>query len=275
MSGIDKTFVKKSFNRHARTYDQNAGLQGTLGNALLQFVNGSAAAAARILDIGMGTGNMTARLAEKFPAAQIHGCDIATNMLVYARRKNLLCSRQGLFIAADTESLPYRENSFDLVLSGCTFQWLDDEAQAFREVLRVLKPGGMFFCSIFGKETFVELKRSYDQACRETSYSQGEALYLHWSEHTVADLFKSAGFIRCFACMDLFRERYRNVQDLMRSIKGMGAQNASIRRNRGLGMRAVWERMIELYEQEFRLPEGGIPATYQVIMAKGQKPQTV
>jgi len=274
MSNIDKTFVKKSFNRHARTYDQNAGLQGALGNTLLQFLNGSVCAAPRILDIGMGTGTMTASLAEKYPAAQIHGCDIAINMLAHARRKDSLCLRQDLFIAADTEFLPYRENSFDLVLSGCTFQWLDDEERAFCEVFRVLKPGGMFLCSIFGEKTFEELKRSYDQACRETSYSKGEALYLHWSEHTVSALFESAGFIRRFACTDLIRERYRSVEELMRGIKGMGAQNASIRRNRGLGMRAVWDRMIAVYEREFRLPEGGIPATYQVIMAGGQKPQT-
>jgi malonyl-CoA O-methyltransferase len=274
MSTIDKTFVKKSFNRHARTYDQNASLQGALGNTLLQFLNGSVCAAARILDIGMGTGIMTTRLAEKYPAAHIHGCDIATSMLAHARRKDALCLRQDLFIAADAEILPYRENSFDLALSGCTFQWLDDEERAFREVFRVLKPGGIFLCSLFGDKTFAELKRSYDQACRETHYSQGEALSLDWSELTVADLFESAGFIRRFARTELIRERYRSVKELMRGIKGMGAQNASIRRNRGLGMRVVWDRMIAVYEREFSLPGGGISATYQVIMAGGQKPLT-
>ena len=58
----------------------------------------------------------------------------------------------------------------------------------------------------------------------------------------------------------------------MRGIKGMGAQNASMRRNRGLGMRAVWARMIAVYERDFKLTDGGIPATYEVIMAGGQKP---
>jgi len=275
MSTIDKAFVKKSFNRHARTYDQNARLQGALGNTLLQFLNGSVCAAARILDIGMGTGIMTESLAEKYPAAHIHGCDIATNMLAHARRKDSLCLRQDLFVAADTEFLPYRENSFDLALSGCTFQWLEDEERAFREVFRVLKPGGMFLCSLFGEKTFKELKSSYDQACRETHYSQGEALYLHWSEHTVTNLFESAGFVGRFASTDLIRERYGSVAELMHSIKGMGAQNASVRRNRGLGIRKAWDRMIEVYEREFRLLEGGIPATYQVIMAGGQKPQAV
>ena len=37
-------------------------------------------------------------------------------------------------------------------------------------------------------------------------------------------------------------------------------------------MRAVWDRMIAVYEREFGLPDGRIPATYEVIMAGGQKP---
>jgi len=274
MSAIDKTFVKKSFNRHAQTYDQHASLQGALGNTLLQFLNGSVCAAARILDIGMGTGIMTTRLAEKYPAAHIHGCDIATSMLAHARRKDVLCLRKDFFIAADTEFLPYREDSFDLAFSGCTFQWLDEKERAFREVFRVLKPGGRFLCSLFGEKTFAELKSSYDQACRETNYSRGEALALPWSEESVFSLFESAGFIRCFASTNLVREHYRSVKELMRSIKGMGAQNASLRRNKGLGMRALWERMIAVYEHEFGLPDGRVPATYEVIMAGGLKPPT-
>jgi hypothetical protein len=51
----------------------------------------------------------------------------------------------------------------------------------------------------------------------------------------------------------------------------MGAQNASPRRNRGLGMRRIWDRMIALYEADFR-QQDGLAATYQVIMGGGEKP---
>lgn len=270
MSTIDKTFVKKSFNRHAHTYDHYAGLQHAQSRVLLQLLNG--AAPSEILDIGMGTGNMTARLVEKYPAAHIHGCDIALNMLACARVKKSLTSNKNLFIAADTEFLPYRENRFDLVLAGYTLQWVVDAARAFREVLRVLKPGGVFLCSIFGEETFAELRQCYEQACHETGYCAGEALALDWSEQKVLALFQGAGFTGCCASTTVVREVYGSVAELMRAIKGMGAQNASLRRNRGLGLRAVWERMCAAYEQRFAIPSVGIPATYQIITAKGQKP---
>jgi malonyl-CoA O-methyltransferase len=270
MSTIDKTFVKKSFNRHAHTYDQYAVLQDSQSRVLLQLLNGSAPS--EILDIGMGTGTMTARLAEKYPAAHIHGCDIALNMLACARAKKSLTLDNNLFIAADTEFLPYRESSFDLALAGFALQWVVDAARAFREVRRVLKPGGVFLCSIFGGDTFAELRQCYEQACHETGYCAGEALFLDWSEQKVLALFHGAGFMGYCASTTVVREVYGSVAELMRAIKGMGAQNASLRRNRGLGLRAVWKRMCATYEQRFALPSVGIPATYQIIMAKGQKP---
>ncbi len=270
MSTIDKTFVKKSFNRHAHTYDRYAGLQNAQARVLLQLLNGSAPA--EILDIGMGTGNLTARLAATYPAARIYGCDIALHMLACASAKTCLASSKNLFVAADTEFLPYRENRFDLAVAGYTLQWVVDAALAFREVFRVLKPGGVFLCSVFGEQTFAELRQCYEQACAETGYSAGEALALDWSEQKVLSLFQATGFMEYGARTSLLREFYGSVAELMRAIKGMGAQNASRRRNRGLGIRAVWERMCAAYEDRFAVPPAGIPATYQIIMARGQKP---
>ena len=271
MSTIDKTFVKKSFNRHALTYDHNAGLQASLGNLLLEFLNGATHRESKILDIGMGTGSMTATLMKRFPDVRIHGCDSAVNMVACARSKDALTSRKELFITADSEFLPYRSGRFDLVISSLMYQWLERCDRAFGEVLRVLKPGGRFLCSAFGEKTFEELRTSYARACRESAYTHGEALQLHFTEDQFLAMLTSAGFIKPFMCTRLITEHYRTVGDLVRSIKGMGAQNASDRRNRGLGIRKVWRRMVELYEKDFGLP-GRIPATFEVIMGGGRKP---
>jgi hypothetical protein len=63
---------------------------------------------------------------------------------------------------------------------------------------------------------------------------------------------------------------YDSVNELVRAIKGMGARNASTHRNRSTGVRRVWRRMIEIYEQDYGA-RGGIPATFEIIMARGQK----
>jgi len=271
MSAIDKTFVKKSFNRHAATYDAYAVLQGRLGDRLLQFLNGSLPAAPCILDIGMGTGTTTMSLLQRFPAARIHGCDLALNMIARARAQEALQNRKQYFIAADTEFLPYREACFDLVISNFTLQWLEQWDRAAHEIFRVLKPGGIFLCAAFGEQTFKELKASFVRACGETGYNHGEALRLYGSQEHCSAALRAAGFIKSFATANLLTQHYQSVADLIRSIKGMGAQNASPRRNRGLGMRRIWDRMIALYEADFR-QQDGIAATYEVIMGGGQKP---
>jgi malonyl-CoA O-methyltransferase len=271
MSAIDKTFVKKSFNRHATTYDDYAALQGKLGERLLQFVNGSLPAAPRILDIGMGTGVTTMRLLQKFPGACIHGCDIALNMVARARSREQLQPRKQYFITADTEFLPYRSACFDLVISSFTLQWLEQWDRAVREIYRVLKPGGTFLCSAFGEKTFNELKTCFAQACRDTGYMRGEALQLHGSSERCRATLSAAGFMELFTASDMLTQRYPSVADLIHSIKGMGAQNASRKRNRGLDIRRIWKRMIAVYEAGFR-EQGGIAATYHVIMGGGRKP---
>jgi malonyl-CoA O-methyltransferase len=270
MSAIDKLCVKKSFNRHAPTYDEYAGLQETLGERLLHYVNGSLPAAPRILDIGMGTGNTTLRLLQRFPAASIHGCDLALNMVARSRAKEALKSWKQFFITADTEFLPYRDACFDLVISSFTLQWLEHWDRALQEISRVLNPGGIFLCSIFGEQTFAELRTSFTRASGEAGYIHGEPLLLYGTEEHCAAALRAAGFTKTFTSANLLTQHYQSVEDLIRSIKGMGAQNASRRRSRGLGVRRIWNRMVALYESDFRQPDG-LAATYQVIMGGGQK----
>jgi len=271
MSAIDKLFVKKSFNRHAATYDAHAALQGELGERLLALVNGSLPAAPRILDIGMGTGGTTLSLGEKFPGACIHGCDLARFMVARARAKEALQTRKQLFITADAEFLPYRSACFDLVVSNFTLQWLEQWDRAVHEIFRVLKPGGTFLCSAFGEQTFAELKACFARACSEAGYMHGAALQVHGSGVRCSAALHAAGFIHSFTGISRITQHYETVAHLIRAIKGMGAQNASRKRNRALGVRRIWSRMVELYEAGFRQQEG-LAATYQVIMAGGKKP---
>ena len=67
-------------------------------------------------------------------------------------------------------------------------------------------------------------------------------------------------------------ENYDSVDDLVRAIKGMGARNASPRRNRTPGVRRIWRRMVELYEERYG-SGGRIPATYEVIWGRGVRPR--
>jgi malonyl-CoA O-methyltransferase len=267
---IDKTFVKKSFNVGAATYDDNAGLQRRLLESLLEFAGCAGIQPERILDIGIGTANLSMRLAQMFPAAQVHGCDLAENMLQRARQKTAPGTLR--LFTADVENLPLRAGSFDLTASSFTLQWLNSPKTAMREIARVLRPGGTFFFSAFGTNTFQELRSCFLRACAETGYDQGDALVIPLTSSAAQQAMQAAGFCTVAAESEQIIEYYASVADLVRAIKGMGARNASPRRNRTPGVRRIWRRMVELYEDRYG-SEGRIPATYEVVKGRGVKPR--
>jgi len=266
MSEIDKTFVKRSFNTSAKTYDQYTSIQKSTINELLGQINPDDFSITRALDIGTGTGNLTAGLIQRFPKAKIYGCDLADSMLVEARKKT---AGKGIFSTADAELLPYKENSFELVVSSFTFQWLNDWSRTMNEIKKVIKPGGTFAFSVFGSKTFFELRQSFKKACTETGYTGGEPLELSTTEESIMASLLSDGFadpvIRSYSVV----KEYESVRSLITSIRGMGAKNASDQRSKTPGVRTTMARMINIYEEDFR-KENRIPATYEIIAGRAQ-----
>jgi ubiquinone/menaquinone biosynthesis C-methylase UbiE len=96
------------------------------------------------LEIGAGTGFFTLNLKLAGVIAEAHVTDLSPGM-VEAAKKN--AGTLGFAIegrVADAEKLPYDDNTFDLVIGHAVIHHIPDVELAFREMLRVLKPGGRF-----------------------------------------------------------------------------------------------------------------------------------
>lgn len=85
----------------------------------------------RALDVGTGTGAGARVLADRFPQAEVIGVDVSAGMLEEARRLSPGLS----FVEGDAASLPFENESFDLVANANMIPFPD-------EVARVLRPGG-------------------------------------------------------------------------------------------------------------------------------------
>jgi ubiquinone/menaquinone biosynthesis C-methylase UbiE len=99
----------------------------------------------RILDLGCGTGVLSAKIAEKLSAdagGLSMGIDAAGKMIEGARKKR--GSRICRFEVAAAENLPFDDESFDSVVSTMFFHHiqLDLKEKAFSEAFRVMRPGG-------------------------------------------------------------------------------------------------------------------------------------
>lgn len=101
----------------------------------------------RMLEIGAGTGFFTLNLMQAGLARSAVITDISQGMVDVAVRNG---HSLGLAVegrAADAEALPFADGEFDLVIGHAVLHHIPDLDLAFREILRVLRPGGRFvFC---------------------------------------------------------------------------------------------------------------------------------
>jgi len=108
-----------------------------------------------LLDVGCGTGALACVAFEKGAAGVVCG-DIAAFMLKEAKRKSITVKQEYTFCQLDAEGLPYRDNSFDAVISGMTFGTLPNQKLALDEMVRVVKPGGLVCVGAHGPEHYWE-----------------------------------------------------------------------------------------------------------------------
>jgi ubiquinone/menaquinone biosynthesis C-methylase UbiE len=104
----------------------------------------------QILETAAGTGVVTHALTGRLEhGVQIVATDLNQPMLDYAA--TLFSSPRVSWRQADALSLPFEASSFDAVVCQFGVMFFPDRPKAYREVLRVLKPGGRFFFNVWDR----------------------------------------------------------------------------------------------------------------------------
>lgn len=279
LPALDKKQMAHSFSRAASTYDSVASLQRTVGDTLLQKLVADLTSQV-ILDLGCGTGYFTPKLQERFPQATVIGVDIAEGMLQFARSRkrgqshlmasdlvsgdyNSLNDSDPFFACADAESLPFANQSVDIIYSNFALQWCANLPRLFAELQRVLKPKGQLIFTTLGPETLHELKSAWQQVDNRVHVNQ-----FHERDLLLTHL-QQQGFAQIeFEHKPVIME-FEHLSDLTRSLKALGAQNVNRGRATGLTGRKKIQAFKQAYEN-FR-SNNLLPATYDVFYVKAKK----
>jgi SAM-dependent methyltransferase len=99
-----------------------------------------------IVDIGTGHGRALKDICRVSPSVSATGIDDSSKMLAIAARKNarLVASDRVSLVNSSSDALPCDNESFDGAMAVNTIYFWSDPRQHFREILRVLRPGGRF-----------------------------------------------------------------------------------------------------------------------------------
>lgn len=298
---IDKSLVRLHFDKHAHEYEQYASVQMEMASRLKELAveamrsgNGKGRPVRRILEIGCGTGRLTAMLAEAFPAAELVCIDISDRMIEVAKRKleqARLDAGNGeriSFVAGDAEKLMSEgsrlsdivaeaeeatgRRTFDLIVSNAAFQWFATPHETVKACLGLLHPAnGALVFSTFGPGTFRQLRDSFAEAERllgldPVPHGQPFAGESEWRNCFTgeAGTFRWSGHV--------VTEVSPDVRTFLHRVKRIGAGNAMAGGRRGVGGRKLLETMERIYSDTYAAPDGGIEADYEIGYGKFVRP---
>lgn len=267
---LDLDEVRRAFDRAAASYDAHAVLQRVVCDRLFERLDYMALAPARVLDLGCGTGHGLVRLRERYPAAGLHALDIAPAMLAAARARlpQPGWARRALqhiappanathLVCADMARLPLAANCMNLVWSSLALQWAQDLEAVFRDLRRVLAPGGLLMFATFGPDTLKELRAAFGTIDDAPHVNRFTDL------HDIGDMLIHAGYANPVMEMEMLTLTYADLRTLMQDLKAIGAHNAAAARRRGLFGKSAWAKLEAAYETH--RVDSRLPATFEVV----------
>lgn len=185
---------QSAYSDHVTNYDELTSVYQK--KAAAAQLNGMDLQGKTIIDIGCGTG-IIALLALEMGAKKAICGDISNYMLKQAEENSKAAgydSDRILFYQLDAEALPFKENTFDVVLTGMSFGLFPDQKKAVNEMYRVLKPGGIISLGAHGPEHYWEAIDTTIRAINKKDVFGYRFEFWPRTEKEVVNLMKNTGF---------------------------------------------------------------------------------
>ena len=107
----------------------------------------------KVLDIAAGNGNATLAAARRW--AEVTSTDYVPELLERGRERAMANGLSVEFQQADAEALPFKDASFDVIVSTFGVMFTPDQDKAAKEMLRVCRPGGRIGMANWTPESFI------------------------------------------------------------------------------------------------------------------------
>jgi len=256
---IDKIAVANSFSKAASRYDQFAQLQRDIGNKL--FASLEMRHPGNCLDLGCGTGYFSEKLLNKVKINSVICFDLSVGMLNFLQdNRNLAVN----CVQGDMDLLPFAENQFSSIFSNLAVQWSSDLYSMLIQLKRILKSGGELNFSTLLAGSLKELS----DAWLTVDHYPHTNTFLTLTN--IQEMLESIGFSEVSIKTETITLYYKNVLEVMRDLKGIGANQVHGHMQHKLQGRSLISKLEQGYPS-CKINSGLLPLSYQVCYIKALK----
>ncbi len=228
-ANFDKKRLKMNFARQVQNYSKAASIQGLAAKKICKiaapFIQkkqdvmlslskhdsghgpescfDKLSMTPRVLDLGSGTGFVAKHLNKNLNLCEL---DLALEMLQQSPSPN---SQK---IQADFENLPFKNNSFDILISSFALQWLSDFDKSFSQFFSLLKPKGVFIFCLPCYGSLAELS-----AANIFNFNQLPKV------EDLKNSLKRSGFKEIFVETKTLKQTFESGVEALKSLKKIGA----------------------------------------------------
>ena len=161
-------------------------------NLLVDVLVQSGRRPARILDLGVGTGNLAARLLAAFPEASLTGVDLNPEFLRVAEKRLQPYSSRVRLVEADVDGFDFRPG-YDLIVSAFVFHHVPNSVKrgSYAKALSCLSGGGCFVNADFVDSASRHWSRVFDELRMAFMRAEGvseEAVRTQYVEHRALEI---------------------------------------------------------------------------------------
>ncbi len=119
----------------------------------------------RVIDLGCGSGRLTAELAARLPDGEVIALDASRQMLEQARQYLAGVRPAVRFVHAALPALPFAGTA-DVIFSTATFHWVRNHPALFTNIFRALRRGGVLHAQCGGGQNLAQARAAADAAMR-------------------------------------------------------------------------------------------------------------
>lgn len=175
-------------------------------------------------------------------------------------------------IVPDEDVLDLAPGTYDLVIHAMGLHWANDPVGQLIQCRRALVEDGLLLAVTLGGRTLHELRASLAEAETAVSGGLSPRIIPMGEIRDLGGLLQRAGFALPVADVVPLTAQYRNSLHLMRELRAMGENNALSHRLKRPSPRALFAQTEAIYRQHFELPDGKLPATFELVCLTGWSP---